>query len=236
VQTCTAQLALHHPRLCHLRFTRWALRRPPVKFRSPVNRVTSVIQAFASLVLLVRLTERPCVNNACLVDAVLEVDCDAPVLMWLLPRYLLRRNAGCVRQLSGRLLRHRHIAQLNLQWTVQCRILVRLQTCFCYLYCGLEDANKRWCHAIVFVCWSSYRCSAGSSTPVQFECGGANVYCPIGSPTPKSVDTAYFSIGGGGPNTRANQTICEPGNYWYCPLTCYFSFLCCPFLAFMSCP
>ena len=55
-------------------------------------------------------------------------------------------------------------------------------------------------------------------------CGGSTFYCPSGSSSPKTVDTGYYTIGTGKPNTtdysgqsqanyRTDQSICPEGYY-----------------------
>jgi hypothetical protein len=65
-----------------------------------------------------------------------------------------------------------------------------------------------------FNCSMGYTCSMASTTPTQHECGGTDVFCPVGSTTPTRVSSGYRTVGGG-PKTRVAQVPCGPGAY--CP-------------------
>ena len=62
-------------------------------------------------------------------------------------------------------------------------------------------------------CTAGYYCNADTSDASQMiQCGGADVFCPAGSPRPTLVDTGYYSVGGADANTRTAENICEPGS------------------------
>jgi hypothetical protein len=63
------------------------------------------------------------------------------------------------------------------------------------------------------MCKCRNRCRSGSTTPVQFACGNANVYCPKGSAALRAVTPGFYSIGGFDATTRDAQTPCESGFY-----------------------
>lgn len=83
-------------------------------------------------------------------------------------------------------------------------------------------------------CERGHYCLAGSNSSTQYECGGAHVYCPRGSPQPRPVhDGFYCAHTGDNADEQAlwdtfNRTCsielpCEPGFYcqqgvkWPCP-------------------
>jgi hypothetical protein len=48
----------------------------------------------------------------------------------------------------------------------------------------------------------------------EFECGGVNYYCPLGTVFPHIVGGGNYSVGGGSNNrTRHSQARCAPGSY-----------------------
>ncbi|CAM9935526.1 unnamed protein product, partial [Hapterophycus canaliculatus] len=40
-----------------------------------------------------------------------------------------------------------------------------------------------------------------------------SLYCPGDSPEPVEVSAGFYSVGGGGPNTRTGQELSPPGSY-----------------------
>lgn len=63
-------------------------------------------------------------------------------------------------------------------------------------------------------CAAGYYCPWGSTSPTQFACGGAALYCPAQSGAPTPVDVGHYSIPVDAPaQLRTNQSICEPGYY-----------------------
>lgn len=63
------------------------------------------------------------------------------------------------------------------------------------------------------LCEKGFYCPAGSTSRTQNPCGDSSLYCPEGSPKPVAVSRGYYSILGQGPNTRADQRICDVGHY-----------------------
>ena len=61
-------------------------------------------------------------------------------------------------------------------------------------------------------CRQGYFCKIGASSDTESKCGNPKVYCPLGSFSPTIVSNGYYTITGG-PLTRSNQTICQPGYY-----------------------
>lgn len=60
------------------------------------------------------------------------------------------------------------------------------------------------------------RCAPGSPSGAQFECGGANSYCPKGSTAPITVSVGYHSINiinADRETIREDQEICPTGHY-----------------------
>lgn len=62
-------------------------------------------------------------------------------------------------------------------------------------------------------CRAGYYCPLGAKSATQQDCGGANVFCPLGSAAPHPVDLGYYTTGGDGVNNRADQQRCNPGTY-----------------------
>ena len=56
-------------------------------------------------------------------------------------------------------------------------------------------------------CEPGYYCNTSSTSSRQNECGNEFFYCPPGSPTPLSVESGYYSVGGTS-NTRVGQQLC----------------------------
>ncbi|OQR99844.1 hypothetical protein ACHHYP_04245 [Achlya hypogyna] len=61
-------------------------------------------------------------------------------------------------------------------------------------------------------CQPGFWCGTGSSSPRQNECGGANVFCPLGSSNPVVVQTGYYAANPGSLDGRnadfTAQSIC----------------------------
>lgn len=72
---------------------------------------------------------------------------------------------------------------------------------------GLSNAD---CSGL---CKAGWYCPQQSIWATQRICGSPSVYCSEGSSSPIPVSIGYFSIGGNGPSSRTNQTICPPGSY-----------------------
>ena len=87
-------------------------------------------------------------------------------------------------------------------------------------YGQVEGLTSKDCSGL---CQEGYYCHAGSTSRTQYECGGADVYCPVGSQFPTPVAPGYFTVGphsGFDPaqsnldvTTRTGQEICPPGHY-----------------------
>lgn len=67
------------------------------------------------------------------------------------------------------------------------------------------------CDPIYTLCEEGYYCPEGSISARQYECGGPDKYCPLGSSAPLNVSLGYYSIGHNQSNwnTRHNQIVCE---------------------------
>ncbi|OQR97987.1 hypothetical protein THRCLA_06800 [Thraustotheca clavata] len=70
-------------------------------------------------------------------------------------------------------------------------------------------------------CRPGYWCSSGSSSPIQNECGGTNVFCPLGSASPQPVQNGYYASN---PNSLSGanadfttQTFCSLQNFFLLP-------------------
>lgn len=59
-------------------------------------------------------------------------------------------------------------------------------------------------------CKRGYYCPAGSTSPMEQECGDTGLICRSGSPSPVAVADGYYSIGGSN-TTRFHLRECEPG-------------------------
>ena len=53
----------------------------------------------------------------------------------------------------------------------------------------------------------------GSTSSSQYECGGSDRYCPVGSPYPRPVSPGFYTTGGNSELSRTTQVLCEPGYY-----------------------
>jgi hypothetical protein len=63
-------------------------------------------------------------------------------------------------------------------------------------------------------CLAGYYCEEGSSSPMQYYCGGPAYYCPRGSSYPTLVPSGYYSYStDGSPITRDSILPCLPGHY-----------------------
>ena len=82
-------------------------------------------------------------------------------------------------------------------------------------------------------CSAGYYCPAGSTSPTEFSCGGANVICRPGSAQPTLVSVGKYSVGpdqllrvvtvnatnstaltvDSDPTTRIDEVLCPPGHY-----------------------
>ena len=88
----------------------------------------------------------------------------------------------------------------------------------CSKVCDIKGMN-----CIRYMCEVGYFCPAGSISTRQHECGGADLYCPQGSDSPKIVSEGYYSVGWKSlpqqyqeledAKNRHSQTICEVGTY-----------------------
>ena len=72
-------------------------------------------------------------------------------------------------------------------------------------------------------CAPGHYCEEESVSGLQNRCGHPGLYCPSNSSAPMQVTTGYMSHDGG-PDTRANQTVCPKGSY--CPLGTGVAHLC----------
>lgn len=63
------------------------------------------------------------------------------------------------------------------------------------------------------LCEQGHYCPSASVSGRAQLCGGATVYCPVGSATPLPVQEGYFTAGGE-VASRSTQEICPPG--WWC--------------------
>ena len=61
-------------------------------------------------------------------------------------------------------------------------------------------------------CAPGHYCPLGSTRAGQYQCGGADKYCPGAQGLPFNVSAGYYSVGGG-VGRRSNQSICEAGYY-----------------------
>ena len=68
---------------------------------------------------------------------------------------------------------------------------------------GYYSTNGKRCS----VCSAGYWCEAGSISPMQHECGGDDMYCPLGSAGPLLVNDGFYSVGGSA-MTRSSQASC----------------------------
>ena len=59
---------------------------------------------------------------------------------------------------------------------------------------------------------SGYKCSAGSTSKRQAECGSSSVYCPGGTENPLSIPPGYYGVGASS-TTLSDVLECEPG-FW----------------------
>ncbi|DAZ92498.1 TPA: hypothetical protein N0F65_012728 [Lagenidium giganteum] len=67
------------------------------------------------------------------------------------------------------------------------------------------------------LCSAGYYCPVHSISSTQFECGGSDLYCPVGSATPRIADSGYCTTGGGDDAmTRSAQVLAPAGSYaWH---------------------
>jgi len=62
-------------------------------------------------------------------------------------------------------------------------------------------------------CPEGFYCPQGTILPRQLPCGGAHVYCPLGSASPQPVDPGAYSRGGRDATQQPSQHVCEPGYF-----------------------
>jgi hypothetical protein len=62
-------------------------------------------------------------------------------------------------------------------------------------------------------CPEGFYCPQGTILPRQLPCGGAHVYCPLGSAFSQPVDPGAYSLGGRDATQQPRQQVCEPGYF-----------------------
>ena len=62
-------------------------------------------------------------------------------------------------------------------------------------------------------CAAGYYCPLASTSSHALPCGGAAVFCPVGSGLPIAVDIGYYSYGGASAAVQSMQALCPHGSF-----------------------
>jgi hypothetical protein len=75
------------------------------------------------------------------------------------------------------------------------------------------DVSQRTTSLCVGACTAGYYCIAGSTSSMSAPCGNSTVFCPVGAGWPSTVQSGYYSSGGGSSSTQTSEGPCLPGSY-----------------------
>ena len=62
-------------------------------------------------------------------------------------------------------------------------------------------------------CDAGYFCAAGSTSSTAAVCGGADVYCPMGTTSRRLASDGVYTVGGAGVTTRSDVSLCLKGHW-----------------------